>query len=93
MIQSYQIETTKGKEFQRGVRIGEWLAIAPVFYESTLATGYCVTHIPSGRYVFGFKNRNSALKFCHLTSSFAWGNLDYVQAHFPLLVEVANTCL
>lgn len=62
-ITTYAIATECGVEQLKGVKVNDYFAVAPVYNDESLASGFCVTHLPTGRYVQGFYNPKHANDF------------------------------
>jgi hypothetical protein len=72
-ITTYAIATEHGTQQKKGVKVNDYFAndfrrasFAPVYNNGTLASGFCVTHLPTGRYIQGFYNPKHAIACCKM---------------------------
>jgi hypothetical protein len=82
-ITTYAIATEHGTQQKKGVKVNDYFAndfrrasFAPVYNNGTLASGFCVTHLPTGRYIQGFYNPKHAIALTKALAKWNWWNFN-----------------
>jgi hypothetical protein len=73
-MHKYMIETVDGKKEVKGVKVGNYFAIAPNLGRGGgIAASYSITHLPTGRAVCDFAIAQTAIEFCKaLSNNWDW---------------------